>query len=79
MAEKLLTIQELRALPETDLRAQVAQLRHALWEHRQKVTAGALQQTHLLPAVRRQIARLETILSETRNKTPVSEPQRVEP
>ena len=74
MAEKLLTIQELRALPETDLRAQVAQLRHALWEHRQKVTAGALQHTHLLPAVRRQIARLETILSETRNKTRVVEP-----
>ena len=69
MAEKLLTIQELRALPEIDLRAQVARLRQALWEHRLKVTTGALQQTHLLPAIRRQIARLETILSETRNKT----------
>jgi ribosomal protein L29 len=62
MAEKLLTIQELRALPKTDLQAQLATFRQELWEHRLKVRAGALQQTHLLPLVRRQIARLETVL-----------------
>ena len=73
MAEKLLTIQELRALPEADLRAQVAQLRRTLWEYRLKVTAGALPHTHLLPAVRRQIARLETILREPRSHAPAAE------
>ena len=66
MAEKLLTIQELRALPKTDLQAQLAKFRQELWEHRLKVKAGALPQTHLLPLVRRQIARLETVLRGTR-------------
>ena len=64
MAEKRPKAKELRALPEGDLRAQLDKLRQELWDHRIKVKAGSLQQTHLLPMVKRQIARLETILRE---------------
>ena len=64
MAEKRPKAKELRALPEADLRAQLEKLRQELWDHRIKVKAGSLQQTHLLPTVKRQMARLETVLRE---------------
>lgn len=55
---------DLRGLPEADLRAQVQALRQELWELRVKARDGALQQTHVLPIVRRQLARVETVLRE---------------
>ena len=64
MAEKRSTTKELRAQPEGDLRAQLDKLQRELWEHRVKVKDGSLQQTHLLPDMRRQIARIHTILRE---------------
>jgi large subunit ribosomal protein L29 len=72
MADKQPKAQELRALPEADLRAQLVKLRQELWGHRVKVKAGALPQTHLLPMVRRQIARLETVLRQRQGANPRS-------
>lgn len=64
MADKALTIKELRGQSKTDLNAQLEKLRSELWQQRVKVREGALQQTHLLSAVRRQIARVHTVLRE---------------
>ncbi len=64
MADKVLTIKELRGQSQTDLNAQLEKLRSELWQQRVKVREGALQQTHLLSAVRRQIARVHTVLRE---------------
>ena len=64
MAEKRPGVKELRALPAVELQGHVQSLRQELWEHRVKAKQGALQQTHLLRALRRQIARIQTVLSE---------------
>jgi len=53
---------DLAAMPEADLRAQVEKLRQELWQARLKAKDGSLQQTHLLSARRRQIARVLTAL-----------------
>ena len=66
MAEKKReTTKELRALPADDLQAQLSALRKDLWQHRLKVRDGSLQQTHALSQMRRQIARVHTLLRET--------------
>ena len=57
---------ELLTLPDTDLRAQLEGLRQQLWGQRIKLRDGALQQTHQLRALRRQIARVQTALRRTR-------------
>lgn len=64
MAEKRSNAKTLRALPATDLAAQRTALRLELWHHRLKAKDGSLQQTHHLGALRRQIARISTILRE---------------
>ena len=64
MAEALTSTKELRALPEPDLQAQLSKLRETMWQARIKAKSGALQQTHQLSEVRRQIARVQTILHE---------------
>ena len=64
MAEKQPSAKDLRTWSEADLKEQRAKLRQELWRHRVKVREGSLQQTHLLPAIRRQIARLETVMRE---------------
>ena len=66
MAEKRLQAGALRGLPDADLRAQLAALRQELWQQRNKTGEGAQQQTHVIRAVRRQIARLHTVLKEPR-------------
>ena len=63
MADKRPRAKELRELPETDLAAQLDTLRQELWRHRIKARDGALQQTHQIPAVKRQIARVQTVLN----------------
>jgi len=55
---------ELRGLSEAELQNQLEQLRRELWDARVKVKDGALTQTHVLSATRRQVARLQTILRE---------------
>ena len=64
MAEKLPSAANLRTMSEPDLTQQVAQLRHTLWQDRVKAKEGSLQQSHRLPMMRRQIARLHTVLRE---------------
>ncbi len=66
MADKRPDAKALRGLPEADIRSQLAQLRNELWQFRLKARDGSLQQSHHMPVVRRQIARIETILSEKR-------------
>ena len=61
---------ELQALPDADLRAQLDGLRQELWQQRIKLHDGALQQTHQLQALRRQIARVQTALRRTQPATP---------
>ena len=62
MDEKRPMIKELRALPATELQAQLQTLRQELWQRRLKTKDGSLQQTHQLRLVRRQIARVQTLL-----------------
>jgi large subunit ribosomal protein L29 len=59
---------ELRALPESELRARLETLRRDLWQTRMKAAAGSGQQPHQTRATRRQIARVLTLLNETRRK-----------
>ncbi len=68
MADKQLKAKELRAVPEADLRVQLEELRKELWYARLKTKEGALQQTQRLSVMRRQIARLLTILREQRRE-----------
>ena len=70
MAEKRPSTQELRAVPEAELAGQVEQLRRELWQHRLKAKDGSLQQTHVLPALKRHIARIHTVLRERRVESP---------
>jgi large subunit ribosomal protein L29 len=67
MAETLPPAKELRALTEADLHGQLEKLRQELWSQRLKTTEGAQQQTHRLGQLRRQIARIQTILKEQRS------------
>ena len=62
MSKKTPSAKELRAVPEADLKAQLEALRQELWQSRAKARQGALQQTHVLRSLRRQIARAQTVL-----------------
>jgi large subunit ribosomal protein L29 len=64
MAEKIAKAKELRAMPTDELRAQLTKLRSELWMARIKAKDGSLQQTHALRALRRRIARTQTITAE---------------
>jgi ribosomal protein L29 len=69
MAQPLPKAKELRGLSPPERQAQLDKLRQELWQARQKVKEGSLQQMHLLPALRRQIARLLTVMNEHRGST----------
>ncbi len=68
MAEKSLGVKELRELSSADIQEQLGKLRGELWQLRLKAKEGAVQQTHQMLQIRRQIARIQTILSEQRLK-----------
>ena len=57
---------ELRALPRQELSAKGRELRDQLWNARMKKATGQLENTALLRSLRREIARVETVLRETR-------------
>ena len=76
MAEKRPNAQALRALPEADLETQTQALRQELWQLRLKTRDGSLQQTHVLPILRRQLARIQTILAEQRRAHAPAQPQK---
>ena len=62
MAEKKkVTMEELRALPKEERQQRLGALRQELWQQRLKLKSGALQQTHGVKILRRQIARLLTV------------------
>ena len=61
---KLPRAKDLRALPEADLNAQLDQLRREIWQNRLKARDGSSAQTHQRPALKRQIARILTVLQE---------------
>ena len=67
MAEKRPGTTALRAMPETDLRGQLDSLRQELWQQRIKAKEGSQQQVHQIGTVRRQIARVLTMLREQRH------------
>ena len=66
MADKWPTSKELRGMNETDLRGGEQKLTDDLWHSRQKMEEGASQQTHRFGLIRRQIARIQTIMNEQR-------------
>ena len=74
MPEKRSSAKELRALPDADLREQAAKLRQELWQQRVKMKEGSSQQTHQGRIVRRQIARVLTIVRQQQAK-----PERTSP
>ena len=58
------SVKELRGFSAADLTGQLAKLREELWQQRVKIQEGAQQQTHRRSALRRQIARVLTVLNE---------------
>ncbi len=64
MADKRPRAKALRALPQADIQAQLTDLRQELWQHRQKTKEGAQPKMHEIHAMRRQIARIHTVLRE---------------
>lgn len=56
---------EVRALSTEEIRAKVSELRHELMNLRFQQTTGQLTDTSRLRNIRRDIARMETILTET--------------
>ena len=59
-------ITEFRGLPEAELRERLQSARRTLWDTRQKLRAGAVQQTHQVRALRKDIAKMHTVLQERR-------------
>jgi large subunit ribosomal protein L29 len=59
---------ELRVLPESELRDRLETLRRELWQIRLKTAAGSGQSPHQTRAMRRQLARVLTLLNEARRK-----------
>jgi len=57
---------ELRGLPASELTAKGRELRDQLWNARMKKATGQLENTALLRTLRRDIARVETVLREKR-------------
>lgn len=66
MAETLPSPQALRASSTADLNEQLEKLRKELWEARVKIKEGSMPQTHRVPLLRRQIARIQTVMNEQR-------------
>ena len=69
MAEKWSTAKELRAMPEGEMRGQLDKLRSELWQARQKTAEGAQAQTHRFSVMRRQIARIQTLITQQRHES----------
>ena len=69
MAQKLPKTKDLRALPDPEIRTELERLRQELWQSRLKMKDGSLQQSHHMPLVKRQIARIHTVLRERTQPT----------
>lgn len=64
MAKQRSDAKALRALPAADLAAQAEAIRRERWEHRLKMADGSVRQTHRQRVLRRQLARVLTVLRE---------------
>ena len=64
MAEQRFDTKTLRAMPTADLVARGDALRRERWEHRLKIAEGSVRQTHRLRLLKRQLARVLTVLRE---------------
>ncbi len=58
------TLSELRALDETQLNDEILTLRKTQFNHRLKKATGSLDKPHVVREIRRNIARIKTILTE---------------
>jgi len=66
-----MTSKEIRELSPTEITAKLRELRDQLLQLRLRKQTGQLEKTHELRALRRTIARLETILNE-KSRTPAA-------
>lgn len=64
MAERPPHARALRAMSDQELQERLTTMRRELWLNRMKARANALPQTHLLTLMRRQMARVQTVLRE---------------
>ena len=64
MADKPASAKTLRGIPAAELQGQVETLRRDLWTARMQLRAGTTQQPHRVRRMRRQIARMATVLRE---------------
>ncbi len=63
MADKYPRATELKELPVDELNTQIKTIRQDLWNARIKVQNGSMQQVNTLKQMRRQIARIETVIT----------------
>lgn len=68
MAEKTTGVAAFRVLNEADIQEKLQAARKQLWDTRQKLRAGTVQQTHHVRALRKDIAKMHTVLNERRAK-----------
>lgn len=64
-------IEELRNLSSDELNAELLALRKRQFELRMKKANGSLDKTHLVPQVRKAVARVKTIMTEKVGKSDV--------
>ncbi len=64
MAQKLPKTKDLRVLPDPEIRTELEKLRQEQWQYRIKAKDGSLKQSHHLPLIKRQIARVLTVIRE---------------
>lgn len=67
-------IKELRALTATELDAKGRDLRQEFFNLRMRQSAGQLDQPSRLRLIRKDIARVETLLTELKRKLPATKP-----
>ena len=66
---KRLRAKDLREVPGTELQERLRQLQKELWQHRLKSVDGSLQQTHVIRTAKRDVARIQTMLTEQARQT----------
>jgi large subunit ribosomal protein L29 len=64
MAKSTLNVSSLRGLSQGELEAKLGTMRQELWQFTQKVKTGTDQQVHKIRVMRRDIARVQTVLRE---------------
>jgi len=60
-------LEEMRKLSTTELNQKILDIKSELFDLRMKQASGTLRETHKINELRKQIARLKTILNEKKN------------